>query len=619
MPGIKKTKKPLEKNPKLQRQNISLRKQDRDFTERKQWEAQIQNVAREWTLTFDAIGDAISYLDSKGKILRCNKAMANFLEKPFKKIIGQYCWEIVHGTNKQINGCPLGFVRRTRTRTNTVLQIGNRWFNITVDPILDVRKQFIGAIHIMSDITERRKAVEKKLAANEELFRQMVETIHEVFWLRERDTRRIIYISPSCKTLWGRSAREMTREGWSFMENVHPEDKERVSISRSALYDKNLPFDEEYRLVRPDDSIIWVRARTYPVFDQKGKVIRYVGSAEDITERKKTEDNLTANEERFRSLFENMREGFAYCRMLFDGNGHPQNYIYLDVNKAFQTLTGLKDVIGKKVSEVIPGILKSNPELLEIYGRVSLTGRSEKLEVYVPALEKWFSISVYSPKKEYFVAVFDVITDRKKAEEEIRWRTALLEAQINSIIEGVLIVDEKGNKIIQNQRCTDLWKIPRDIAANNDDKQQVEFVKNRTRNPEQFVEKVVYLYTHPKETSRDEVEFKDGMILDRYSAPVIGKDGTNFGRIWVFRDITEQKRAETELKVHAAQMEAMMDGSIAALTSAIEIRDPYTVGHERRVAQLVCAIARKMGLPEIRFVVCGLPVMCMISGKSPYL
>ena len=67
---------------------------------------------------------------------------------------------------------------------------------------------------------------------------------------------------------------------------------------------------------------------------------------------------------------------------------------------------------------------------------------------------------------------------------------------------------------------------------------------NQTKYPEKFVEKVVYLYSHPNEISRDEVELKDGTILDRYSSPVIGKDGKRYGRIWSFRDITEQKRAE---------------------------------------------------------------------------
>ncbi|MGO9377018.1 MAG: PAS domain S-box protein [Dissulfurispiraceae bacterium] len=128
-----------------------------------------------------------------------------------------------------------------------------------------------------------------------------------------------------------------------------------------------------------------------------------------------TEELLRGSEELYHSLFDNMLNGFAYCRMLFSGD-QPRDFIYLAVNDAFTTLTGLKNVVGKRVSEVIPEIRKSDPELFEIYGRVALSGKPERFEMYVAALQMWFWISVYSPKKEHFVAVFDVITERKQAE-----------------------------------------------------------------------------------------------------------------------------------------------------------------------------------------------------------
>jgi two-component system, NarL family, sensor kinase len=96
------------------------------------------------------------------------------------------------------------------------------------------------------------------------------------------------------------------------------------------------------------------------------------------------------------------------------------DFIYLNVNKAFGDLTGLKDVIGKRVSEVIPGIRESAPELLETCGRVALTGTPERFEIYIESLQMWFSISAYSPLREYFVVIFDVITERKLAEAALR-------------------------------------------------------------------------------------------------------------------------------------------------------------------------------------------------------
>jgi len=128
---------------------------------------------------------------------------------------------------------------------------------------------------------------------------------------------------------------------------------------------------------------------------------------------------MPESEENYRRLFEHMSEGFAYCRMIFD-NGQPVDFIYLDVNPAFEALTGLRNVVGKSVTEVIPGIRESDPRLFEVYGRVASGGKPEKLEMFVEALQTWFSISVYSPSDECFVSVFDVITQHKYALDALR-------------------------------------------------------------------------------------------------------------------------------------------------------------------------------------------------------
>ena len=89
---------------------------------------------------------------------------------------------------------------------------------------------------------------------------------------------------------------------------------------------------------------------------------------------------MRASEARYKSLFANMVEGVAYCQMLFDRD-RPQDFIYLSVNDAFEKLTGLKGVVGKRVAEVIPGIRDAHAEMFELYGRVALTGRPESFEL----------------------------------------------------------------------------------------------------------------------------------------------------------------------------------------------------------------------------------------------
>jgi len=179
----------------------------------------------------------------------------------------------------------------------------------------------------------------------------------------------------------------------------------------------------------------------------------------------------------YESLFNNLIDGLAYCQMIFDRHQTPVDFIYVRVNKAFETLTGLKGVEGKKITDVIPGINKSNPELFEVYGRVSLIGGADKFETYVAPLARWFLVSVYSPKKNFFVAVFENITDRKKIEkdledartaarnvsEDIQSQAEILaktnakdEAMLASIGDGMVIVGPVGRIILINQSAQHL-------------------------------------------------------------------------------------------------------------------------------------------------------------------
>jgi PAS domain S-box-containing protein len=146
----------------------------------------------------------------------------------------------------------------------------------------------------------------------------------------------------------------------------------------------------------------------------------------DITARKVREweathlgAKLREAQGQYRRLFEHMREGFALCQMLFDEKGNPADFIYLAVNPAFETLTGLRDVAGRKASEVIPGIREQDPDLMTAYGRVAATGNPEKVEVFVQSLQTWYSISLFSPENQFFIAVFEVITARKDAEAKL--------------------------------------------------------------------------------------------------------------------------------------------------------------------------------------------------------
>src|SRR3972149_5130960 len=272
----------------------------------------------------------------------------------------------------------------------------------------------------------------------------------------------------------------------------------------------------------------------------------------DVSGRKLAEEKLFESEKLYRSLFENMLNGFAYCQMHVDDKGMPVDFTYLSVNSAFETLTGLKNVVGKKVTEIIPGIRESDPELFEVYGRVSKTGKPERFEMFVDALQMWFSISVYSPERGYFVAVFDVITARKKAEEKIRTAHDKIQLLLDSIAEGAYGVDLDGNCTFVNRSFLHLlgYQHASELIG-----KQIHLLIHHSyadgnNYPASECKMLNTRLTKQKINVSDEVFWrKDGVAIpvEYWSYPIIKEDKV-IGSICTFIDITERKQAEEVIR-----------------------------------------------------------------------
>lgn len=173
------------------------------------------------------------------------------------------------------------------------------------------------------------------------------------------------------------------------------------------------------------------------------------------------------------SYFDNALDGLAYCQMVNDELGYPVDFIFIQVNKSFEKLIRPKvAVTGGRVSDLIPGIMATNPEIFEICGRVAMTGKPESFDTYINALGKWFSVSIYSTQKMYFVASIHDITKRQEAskdlenakiaarnvledlrieKEKLAKTTAKDEALLESIGEGVVATDQEGLVILVNK------------------------------------------------------------------------------------------------------------------------------------------------------------------------
>ena len=277
---------------------------------------------------------------------------------------------------------------------------------------------------LQGEIAERRRA-EEALRTSEGLLREAQHMAHIGHWELDRVAGTPRW-SEEIFHIFGLDPSQGEPSFEDHQRIIHPDDWHVLHGAVTRAIIEGLAFDIEFRLLRPDNSIRWMNAKGQAVQDADGHILGIFGTAQDITQSKRAEEALHESEERYRSLFENMLDGFAYCRMLFEDN-RPQDFIYLAVNSAFEKLTGLKNVVGRKVTEAIPGIRKSHPELFETYGRVALGGPPERFELYFEPLAAWLSISVYSTEKGCFAAVFENITERKRAEEKLKLILADLE------------------------------------------------------------------------------------------------------------------------------------------------------------------------------------------------
>lgn len=139
----------------------------RERRRRRQAEQALQEAALQWDATFNAMEDSVAIIDTEARFRQCNKATAKLLGKPVDEIVGRTCWELIHGTSGPIENCPMARMRQSRRRETVELPLGDRWYNVAVDPIFDDSGEIIGAVHLVSDITERKRTIDELRRAKE--------------------------------------------------------------------------------------------------------------------------------------------------------------------------------------------------------------------------------------------------------------------------------------------------------------------------------------------------------------------------------------------------------------------------------------------------------------------
>lgn len=271
----------------------------------RQAEESALNLAQEWQTTFDAMNDGVCLLNWEGRILRCNRAMTEFLKKPSGEIKGCLHQELMRTRLGSVEITLFARVQKTRQRESREIQFDNRWISIFADPIFDEDGVFAGAVYIVADITARREA-EAALRASEERFRLLLENMEDyaIFFM---DTQGCVSgWSTGAESLLGYQDAEILGTSGSII--FTPEDIEQGEDKGEleTAVTEGRAEDERWH-IRKDGSRFWASGIVTPLRDETGQLRGFAKIMRDFTERKRAEDEraqLLAREQEARAQAE---------------------------------------------------------------------------------------------------------------------------------------------------------------------------------------------------------------------------------------------------------------------------------------------------------------------------
>jgi PAS domain S-box-containing protein len=402
--------------------------------------------------------------------------------------------------------------------------------------------------NLCAEITERKRA-EETLRLLESAVDQSKESIMITDAQLDLPGPKIIFVNPAYTQMTGYPAAEVIGKTPRILQGPRT-DKTVLRRLRQNL-EQGKSFASETINYRKDGTEFDLEWQIAPIRDPGGKITHFVATQHDISERKQVENALRAGEERMRLATEATGVGIWEWNVL-------TNQIRWDAQMfRIYGITPTKDGLveyGIWSRSVLLEDVRKQEELLQDTVRRRGHGsrkfrirRADNQELrHIQSVE---TVRINAQgQAEWVVGTNLDITERKRTRDELIAKTALLEAQVDSALDGILVVNEQHKVILNNQRLFQLFEIPDDIVRDDDHHKMIQYVTGQMKDPEKFTAEVDYLYAHPEEIGREEIELASGRILDRYSAPIRAKTGKHYGRIWTFRDITEQRKLEAQFR-----------------------------------------------------------------------
>ena len=366
--------------------------------------------------------------------LDCNAAYEREMGIPREKLIGNRVTEVLPGIkekDRESFEC-IGKVAANggNVQVETYVATMGKWLSVYV---YSPARGFFAAI--TNDITQYIKIIEGLKDSTKQV-RDLAK--NTVDWLYVLDpTGRYTYVSPRSKEILGYEPAELLgKTPLDFMTSEELQIGGKQFTRAISSQQELRGFERQF--THKDGHTVVLEGHMVPFFGTTKSVTAYRCLDRDITERREVEQNLQRREFEYHSLFENMRHGFTYCRVIMNEYNHVGDFIYLEVNKSWEQHTGLArgDVVGKLITEIIPEIKQTNPELFDFYHQVAIEDKSTTREIFWIPLQRWFSVSAYCPQRGYVVALWDDITERKRIEQALHDSKEELQLYAGMIIDA---------------------------------------------------------------------------------------------------------------------------------------------------------------------------------------
>lgn len=412
-----------------------------------------------------------------------------------------------------------------------------------------------------TDIHER-KLIEENLSYQKKLLETITDNTDMALFMMD-DQQVCIYMNEAAEQMTGFTLEELKgKQLHYFIHHTHPDGRhyplEECPIDQALPSHRRTKGEEVF--VHRDGSFYRVAFTASPIIID-GKPTGTVIEVRNTTLEKAKERAMRENEEHLRLATSSANMGtwsydFQSGKVL--ASEALKELYGLSVDQNFEYQTYLNAV----VDEDQDLIMQFNKKVIQ-EGKTDFTSEYRIRRISDGEI-RWLRargkiLLDESGQPNRFAGVIIDVTSEKNAEEVLRYRQALLEAQNETIPDGMLIVDTKGKILTYNQKYVSIWKMPKEVTDQKNDHASLQHAMSMVADPQSFIERVNYFHQGTEEAPREEIPLKDGRILERYGKPVIGEDKRFYGWAWYFRDITEQKKAEEALRQSEEQFREISD------------------------------------------------------------